>query len=66
MIKALLVVAGLCLLLAPAMAIAGELKPGDDALAFAMPGSDGKTHQLSDYAGKVVVVAWFPKAFTGG
>jgi len=66
MIKALLVVAGLCLLLAPAMAVAGELKPGDPAPAFSMPGSDGKTHQLSDYAGKVVVVAWFPKAFTGG
>jgi len=66
MIKALLVVAGLCLLLAPAMAVASELKPGDTAPAFSLPGSDGKTHQLSDYAGKVVVVAWFPKAFTGG
>jgi len=48
------------------MAVAGELKPGDTAPAFSLPGSDGKTHQLSDYAGKVVVVAWFPKAFTGG
>ena len=54
------------LLLAPAMAVAGELKPGDDAPAFSLPGSDGKTHTLSDYAGKTVVVAWFPKAFTGG
>ena len=43
-----------------------ELKPGDAAPGFTLPGSDGKTHQLSDYAGKVVVVAWFPKAFTGG
>jgi peroxiredoxin Q/BCP len=66
MIKALLLVAGLVLLLAPAAALAGELKAGDAAPAFAMPGSDGKTHQLSDYAGQVVVVAWFPKAFTGG
>ena len=66
MIKALLVVAGLCLLLAPAMAVAGELKPGDTAPAFSLPGSDGKTHSLADYAGKTVVVAWFPKAFTGG
>ena len=66
MIKALLLVAGLCLLLAPAVALASELKPGDAAPAFSLPGSDGKTHQLSDYAGKVVVVAWFPKAFTGG
>jgi peroxiredoxin Q/BCP len=66
MIKALLLFAGLCLLLAPAMARASELQPGDAAPAFALPASDGQTHQLSDYAGKVVVVAWFPKAFTGG
>ena len=64
--KALLLLAGLALLLAPAMVQAGELKPGDAAPAFSLPGSDGKTHQLSDYAGRVVVVAWFPKAFTGG
>ena len=66
MLKALVLVACLTLLLAPAMALASGLKPGDAAPAFAMPGSDGKTHQLSDYAGKVVVVAWFPKAFTSG
>ena len=66
MIKALILLAGLCLLLAPAMAVAADLKPGDAAPPFAMPGSDGQTHQLSDYAGTVVVVAWFPKAFTGG
>lgn len=46
---------------------AADLKVGDDAPAFAMKGSDGKTHKLSDYKGKkAVVVAWFPKAFTGG
>ena len=33
---------------------------------FALKGSDGKTHKLADYQGKVVVLAWFPKAFTGG
>jgi peroxiredoxin Q/BCP len=66
MLKALILVAGLCLLLAPAMAVAAELKPGDAAPAFSLPGSDGKTHRLSDYADTVVVVAWFPKAFTGG
>lgn len=43
-----------------------ELKVGDQAPAFALPGSDGKTHRLSDYAGRAVVVAWFPRAFTGG
>jgi peroxiredoxin len=43
-----------------------ELKVGDTAPAFALPGSDGKVHKLSDYKGKTVVLAWFPKAFTGG
>lgn len=64
--KALLLLAAVALLLAPALALAAELKAGDDAPPFSMPGSDGQTHQLADYAGKVVVVAWFPKAFTGG
>lgn len=44
-----------------------ELKVGDAAPGFNLPGSDGKRHQLSDHLGKqAVVVAWFPKAFTGG
>ena len=43
-----------------------ELKAGDKAPDFALPGTDGKTHKLSDYKGKAVVLAWFPKAFTGG
>ena len=43
-----------------------ELKAGDAAPGFTLPGSDGKTHTLSQYAGKAVVLAWFPKAFTGG
>jgi peroxiredoxin Q/BCP len=43
-----------------------ELKVGDVAPDFSLPGSDGKTHKLADYKGKAVVLAWFPKAFTGG
>ena len=43
-----------------------QLKVGDKAPDFALPGTDGKTHKLSDYKGKTVVLAWFPKAFTGG
>jgi cytochrome oxidase Cu insertion factor (SCO1/SenC/PrrC family) len=43
-----------------------SLKVGDSAPDFALPGSDGKVHKLSDYKGKTVVLAWFPKAFTGG
>ena len=45
---------------------ANELKVGDPAPAFSLRGSDGKVHALGDYKGKVVVLAWFPKAFTGG
>lgn len=43
-----------------------EVKVGDQAPDFSLQGSDGKTHKLSSYKGKVVVLAWFPKAFTGG
>jgi hypothetical protein len=43
-----------------------DLKVGDVAPAFSLQGSDGKTHALSAYKGKTVVLAWFPKAFTGG
>ena len=52
---------------AMAQAPAGGLQPGDEAPAFSLPGSDGATHALADFTGKkAVVVAWFPKAFTGG
>jgi peroxiredoxin Q/BCP len=43
-----------------------DLKVGDPAPAFALQGSDGKVHRLADYQGKTIVLAWFPKAFTGG
>ncbi|GIW79080.1 MAG: hypothetical protein KatS3mg105_0887 [Gemmatales bacterium] len=40
---------------------------GDPAPDFSLKGSDGKTYKLSDFKGKkAVVIAWFPKAFTGG
>lgn len=45
---------------------AKDLAVGDPAPDFALTGSDGKVHKLSDYRGKAVVLAWFPKAFTGG
>lgn len=47
--------------------LAADLKAGDAAPSFTLTGSDGKEYSLSDFAGKkAVVVAWFPKAFTGG
>lgn len=47
-------------------AFAAELKVGDPAPDFTMEGSDGKTYKLADLKGKAVVVAWYPRAFTGG
>ena len=47
-------------------ASAQELKVGDPAPNFTLPGSDGKTYTLSQLKGHWVVLAWFPKAFTGG
>lgn len=44
-----------------------ELQPGDIAPDFTLPGSDGRTYRLRDFIGtRAVVIAWFPKAFTGG
>ena len=65
---AILAAAGV-LAVAPLLASEGPkpLAVGDPAPAFSLPGTDGKTHALSDSLGKqVVVLAWFPKAFTGG
>jgi peroxiredoxin Q/BCP len=56
------------LLVSPTLFVsAAELKVGDNAPNFELKGSDGKTYRLSDFKGKKpVVIAWFPKAFTGG
>jgi peroxiredoxin Q/BCP len=49
------------------VARADEPKAGDKAPDFSLTGSDGKTYGLADFKGKqAVVLAWFPKAFTGG
>lgn len=47
-------------------ASAQELKVGDVAPDFTLQASDGQTYTLSKLKGKTVVLAWFPKAFTGG
>jgi thioredoxin-dependent peroxiredoxin len=51
-----------------ALNVAAEtLKVGDKAPDFTLKGSDGKTYKLSEFKGKkAVVVAWYPKALTGG
>lgn len=46
---------------------ATQLKVGDTAPDFTLPATTGKTERLSDYKGKNnVVLAFYPKAFTGG
>lgn len=39
---------------------------GQPAPDFTLPGSDGQSHTLSELRGQHVVIAFFPKAFTGG
>jgi cytochrome oxidase Cu insertion factor (SCO1/SenC/PrrC family) len=50
----------------PTPQYSATLKVGDQAPAFKLPASDGNTYSLSDFKGKTIVLAWFPKAFTGG
>jgi peroxiredoxin Q/BCP len=46
----------------PVRVAVGEVAPN-----FSLPASNGKTVKLADYRGKKkVVLAFFPKAFTGG
>jgi peroxiredoxin Q/BCP len=64
-----LFVAGMIACAFPLLVRAGSPGPavGDPAPAFELPGSDGKIYSLAEYRSKqVVVLAWFPKAFTGG
>jgi len=59
---------GLCVALSTAQAEDKAVaKEGEKAPEFKLKGSDGKEYSLKQFAGKqAVVVAWFPKAFTGG
>lgn len=43
-----------------------KLQPGDLAPAFSLPDADGTTVSLSDYAGRRVVVYFYPAAMTPG
>ena len=68
MIKLVLVVLISAIPVLAACAASGkDLKPGDEAPAFRLKASDGKTYSLDQFRGKqAVVIAWFPKPFTGG
>ncbi len=47
--------------------LAAALEVGDKAPDFTLQASDGKTYSMSQFVGnKPVVIAFFPKAFTGG
>ncbi len=47
-------------------AVAAAPGVGEQAPNWTLDGSDGQTHSLADLQGKHVVMAFFPKAFTGG
>ena len=54
--------------LQPQLIFSAELpEVGELAPEFEMVGSDGETYKLSNFRGKrAVILAWYPKAFTGG
>ena len=62
----LLAVAAVAMLAGTGSAQQADLKAGDPAPDFTLPGTDGKTYSLKDLKGHWVVLAWFPKAFTAG
>ena len=47
-------------------ALAAAVAPGQKAPAFSLDASNGKKVSLDDYKGQTLVLAFFPKAFTGG
>jgi len=55
------------MMIAGSTAGAGDLEVGDPAPGFTLQASDGKEYSLEQFEGdQTVVLAWFPKAFTGG
>lgn len=59
-------VAAITLLTISSVAARAELQVGQPAPEFALPDQNGKIHRLSDYRGRVVVLAFYPKDFTAG
>ncbi len=62
------------LFVAAAVVVAGQAACAEDTIKmnemvpdFELKGSDGMTYKMADLRGKkAVVIAWYPKAFTGG
>ena len=50
----------------PAPSTAAGPTAGQPAPEIALLGSDGKAHSLRSHKGQPVVLAFYPKAFTGG
>ncbi len=44
----------------------GLIEAGADAPLFSMPNQDGMTVSLDDFAGRYVLLWWYPKASTPG
>ena len=66
--KNLLILSAFCLggILMPSPSNA-EVAVGDQTPDFELVGSDGKTYTNEQFKDKkVIVIAWYPKAFTGG
>lgn len=63
-----ILVAILCALVSAALLAQNPtVAVGDRAPDFTLNGSDGVAYSLEQFRGKKnVVLAWFPKAFTGG
>ncbi len=56
-----------CGFLLAALAAHAAPQVGDPAPEFELTGSDGEQYSLSDFRGEEwTVIAFFPKAFTGG
>lgn len=54
-------------LLATVSLTGNALEVGDQAPAFSLQATDGKTYSLEQFRGKqAIVIAWYPKAFTNG
>jgi len=54
------------MIMAMLAALAAAIAPGSKAPAFSLESSSGKKISLDDFKGRTLVVAFFPKAFTGG